>query len=303
MKTPLLSLMMLTLLGAFVAGCGGNGVSATQLGQMTEAGMRIGGVDDERARRAGEAATRVTAARGNMPDETEITLGEGIALKSVTRYGGIHPDMDLQRYVNNVGLTVARYSDRPELPWVFIVSDHDDVTAWACPGGSVFVTAGLLQRMEDEAQLAGVLAHEIAHITQRHMVSMIQRADFFGGLTDLAAVTIDDNISRYSAAVDLGMETLFEKGFDRSMEYEADALGIELAATAGYDPTGLPRFLETMASPRTRTGGGWLTSTHPPLRDRLNRINSHLQATGLDAHQGGRAADRFSRATAVVRNR
>lgn len=296
-------MMLVTFLGAFIAGCGGDGISATQLGQLTETGMRIGGVDDERARRAGEAATRVTAARSVMPDETEITLGEGIALKSVNRYDGIHPDMDLQRYVNMVGLTIARYSDRPELPWVFIVADHDDVTAWACPGGSVFVTAGLIRQMEDEAQLAGVLAHEIAHVTQRHMVSMIQRADFFGGLTDLAAVTIDDNIARYSAAVDLGMETLFEKGFDRSMEFEADAIGVELAATAGYDPTGLSRFLQTMASPRTRTGGGWLTSTHPPLRDRLNRIDAHLQATGLDGHEGPKAAERFMRATSAVRNR
>lgn len=298
----LLSVLAVATLGW--SGCGGDGVSASKIGDLTETGMRIAGVDEATARRTGQAASRVTAARSVMPDETEVTLGEGIALKSVNRYEGIHPDMGLQRYVNLVGLHIARFSERPNLPWVFVVAASDEPTAWACPGGTVFVTAGLLRTMEDEGQLAGVLAHEIAHVTQRHMVRVIQRADFFGGLTEIAASNIDDNIAQFSAAVDLGMETLFEKGFDRTMEYEADAIGVELAAIAGYDPKGLWRYLTSMTTQTgQRTGGGWLTSTHPPLNERLTRIDAHLRANGLDEFIGARAVERFHMNTASLRSR
>lgn len=294
----LFSLLGFALLS--LAGCQ-NGVSAAGLGKAAEFGMVIAGEDPERAQRVGGAVGRTVGATGQMPEGTEVALGESIALRSITRFGSLHPDQSLQRYVNLVGLSVARFSDRPGLPWVFGVVESDQASAWACPGGMIFVTSAALTAMEDEAELAAILAHEVAHVTQRHMVTQIRRTDFFGGLTEIGAVATDRDVENLSRAVDSGMDTLFDRGFDRAWEFEADAIGLEIAAAAGYDPAALRRYLQRLA--REGTGGGsWLRSTHPPVSERIQRIDAIL-AQGLGELEGARARDRFQRQISPLRSR
>jgi len=299
MKTPFL-LIASTLL-ALAVGCGGTSISSTDIGNLTEAGLLLAGKDAETARRGGAAAIRVGDAVQPMPEATEVAIGENVALRSIGRTNGIHPDNDLQLYVNTLGLSIARLSDRPGLPWTFVVLDTDEASAWACPGGVIFITAGTIKQMQDEAELAGVIAHEISHVTLRHMVTMIQRSEFVSGGLDAASI-IEEKVSQYNVVADLALEILFEKGFDRKMEYQADASGVELAAVAGYDPKGLPRFLDRMSGVQGRRhGGNWLMSTHPPIRERIQGINSHLQKVGLSQVDGATARDRFQARTALLR--
>lgn len=298
MKTFLATLLVIAGSALTLTGCQ-NGISASGLGKATEFGMVIAGEDPERASRVGGAVGRTVGSTARMPEETEVTLGESIALRSIARFGNLHPDESLQRYVNLVGLTVARVSERPGLPWVFGVVESDQPSGWACPGGFVFVTSAAVAAMDDEAELAAILAHEVGHVTRRHMATQIRRTEFFSGLTEIGAVATDQDMENLSRAVDSGMNTLFDRGFDRAWEYEADAVGVELAAAAGYDPAGLRRYLQRIA--RDGSGGGaWLRSTHPPVNERLQRMDAILGG-GLDELGGARASDRFQRQTAVLR--
>jgi predicted Zn-dependent protease len=268
--------------------------TSTQLGQLTEAGMIAAGKDPEQARLAGSAITRVVGAMGNMPIESEVQIGEGIALKSFSTRGLLHPSQELQRYVATVGTLIARFSERPNLPYSFAVVDSPEVNAWAGPGGFIFITSGAIGRMQDESELAGVLAHEIAHVQQRHLVRMIQQAEFMQGVAE-GVSAFDRNAARYDQALSFGLQTIFEKGLNADMEAEADAFGTELLAAAGYDPSGLLRLLErlnTAPTPET-TGLGWLSSTHPSLSSRIAALRTLID-TELSGIEGARVADRFA---------
>jgi predicted Zn-dependent protease len=148
--------------------------------------------------------------------------------------------------------------------------------------------------MQDESELAGVLAHEIAHVQQRHLVRMIQQAEFMQGVAE-GVSAFDRNAARYDQALSFGLQTIFEKGLNADMEAEADAFGTELLAAAGYDPSGLLRLLErlnTAPTPET-TGLGWLSSTHPSLSSRIAALRTLID-TELSGIEGARVADRFA---------
>ncbi len=273
----------------FAISCTLVGCSASQLSKAAESGMLIAGQDPEKARSVGASVGKVAGATGTMPLENEIAIGEGIALKSFTNRGALHPDKNLQRYVNLVGKTVASVVPRSEVPYIFAVVESDHVDAWAAPGGYVFITTAALRQMHDEAQLAGVLGHELVHINERHMVKMLQRADALSGLSELATVT-DEKMAKYSSSVSTGEDILFKKGFDRNMEIDADLVGTEYATLAGYDPAGLRRYLATFS--QNPTGGGWLSSTHPTIADRIAKIDEKLNGD-LKGYTGAVQGDRF----------
>ncbi len=240
--------------------------------------MRVAGEDPERAAQAGRAAGQLTGAFAPMPVETERAIGGSIAVQSLHQQGQLHPSEELQEYVNLVGRAVAENSPRAGFPFAFGVVDREDVNAWAAPGGYIFVTAGLLREMENEAQLAGVLGHEIAHVTEGHLLSIIRRSQRLAGLTDLAEVAAGRDMSQVRNAVNVGTTTLFERGFDQNMEFDADAAGMEYAALTGYDPQGLVRYLRVLRARAGERGGGWLTATHPPLERRIQRLEARLQS-------------------------
>lgn len=284
-------LLTTALAGALVV----SACSSTEISQATETGLLIAGKDPEKARNLGEAAGKVTGATGEMPFEREMGIGEGIALKSLSQRGRLHSSEELQRYVNMVGQAVARASDRPNIPYAFAVVESDEINAWAAPGGFIFVTSGAVRQMEDEAQLAGVLAHEVVHVTEKHMVKMLQRGQFLEGVQQGVQATTKDDLAKYGAAVDQGTDIIFNKGLDRGMELEADRLGTTFAARAGYDPTGLERYLDKIAESGTVTGGGWLTSTHPTIE---TRVQSARQGNATGIAEGAVQKERFQQVIA-----
>ncbi|MDW7710639.1 MAG: M48 family metalloprotease [Deferrisomatales bacterium] len=246
-------------------------------------GLILGGVTD------------LLAGAAEVPYETEVVIGESLALEGFARYGRPVEDPDLQRYVNRVGNAVARNSPRPEIPYRFVVVQGELYNAFACPGGIVFVSSQLVRSMGDEAELAAVLAHEVGHVAHRHALQSIRRAQFFSGVGQLTAATMRGEKGReFQGMIGDLQGVLFDRGLDRNMEFEADATGMETAYRTGYDPAGMVRVLEMLQrnEATARKGGSWF-STHPPLGERLSRLRTQL-AQYPDAASLARVPERFA---------
>ena len=185
-----------------------------------------------------------------------------------------HGDRGLQIYVNRLGRWISLHSTRPNLPWAFVVIDDGGYNAFAAPGGYVFVTKGLIDRVRDEAELAGILAHEITHVTSRHHLVALRAKAQAGVLTQLVASQMKNNAGGWvsSQLLTLG-RNLYSSGLDQQDEFDADRNGVELATRAGFDPYGLAAALQQL---RTATPDDPLfslsLSTHPPAQLRLDQI-------------------------------
>jgi predicted Zn-dependent protease len=223
-----------------------------------------------------------------MSEAQEIAYGQQ-ADAEVRREMGVYDDQALQRYVADIGDRLAQLSHRPKLPWTFAVVDHPAVNAFALPGGYIYLTRGILPYLDDEAELAGVLGHEIAHVTARHAAQQSTRAGLGGiGLAVLGVfVPATQPLSDITAAA-LGVAFL---KYGRDDERESDRLGMEYAARGGWDPAGVPDFLSTLARLDALSERGvpnWL-STHPEPAARV------VEAKPIVA--------KFASATAVERGR
>jgi predicted Zn-dependent protease len=161
-----------------------------------------------------------------ITEEREIELGKGIAARLL---GAVRLDTTpgVQEYVNQIGHWLIRQTERPNLPWRFGVLDSSTVNAFAAPGGYVFITRGLLLRMTSEAELAGVLGHEIAHVLKRHHLEAIRAKAQRELAVNLVSAMADNNSQIMNALIGSGME-LYSRGLDREDEYEADLMGVVL---------------------------------------------------------------------------
>ncbi|NIP99814.1 MAG: M48 family metalloprotease, partial [Nitrospinaceae bacterium] len=202
--------------------------------------------------------------------EEERAIGGSLAVQVFNRFGGMYPNTDLHLYVNLVGQAVAQVSDRPDIPYHFAVVNSEHPNAFAAPGGYVFVSVGLLRLLENEAQLAGVLGHEIAHITQKHALQTLQRSKILKGVGNLTTALMDKNPAMFDQIIDQVSEVLFTRGLDKELEFEADKLGTEFAYRIGYFPGGLKNFLQILGKARGRES--IFFSTHPSPGDRLRRL-------------------------------
>jgi beta-barrel assembly-enhancing protease len=208
----------------------------------------------------------------SLSDEDEIRAGQQAAANLL----GVAPlvkDDGLQRYVNTVGRWVAMGSERADLPWRFGVIESADVNAFAAPGGYVLITRGLYASLDDEAELAGVLGHEIAHVVERHHVELMRKSLLLEqGAQVLTRELERDREALVKRLVGTGAE-LFARRLDQGAEFEADRHGVVLAARAGYDPFGLPAVLQKIASvPREDARVSLLYSTHPAPEQRLRNL-------------------------------
>lgn len=233
----------------------------------------------------------VKSMRG-VPEEKEIRMGRDISSKLL----GAAPlvdDPELQSYVNKVGRWLALQTERPDLPWRFGVIDTSTVNAFAAPGGYVFVTKGLFALLRSEAELAGVLGHEIAHVLRRHHLEALEKQLNVSMAKDVAGMLVEYDSALVDKVVDAGME-LYSKGLDRGDELEADRMGVVIAARGGYDPYGLPAALLTLhgMSPGT-SDVGWMFETHPSTGDRLSLLDAQMQGR-MEGYTAGRVeAERF----------
>jgi beta-barrel assembly-enhancing protease len=202
----------------------------------------------------------------------------------------LHPDMALQRYINRLGRWISLQSSRPDLPWTFAVLNDNGFNAFAAPGGYIFVTKGLVDRMTDEAELAGILAHEIVHVTEKHHLKAIRKNAQAGLITQLIGAQLNQSLGGglSQQLIALGRDA-YSKGLDQSDEYEADRHGVAMAARAGFDPYGLLAVLHQLRTVAADNGDFTLTlSTHPPAQLRLDQLEAAM-GQRLDAFSGRRA--------------
>lgn len=246
-----------------------------------------------------EIGSKIKKLTSEVTVEEEIDMG-GNLVSGLLGAAPLVDDAELQQYVNDVGYWVASRSRRPELPWTFGVIDSQGINAFAAPGGYVVLTLGLFNLLENEAQLAGVLAHEIAHVVEKHHLDALEsllKRELWG---DLAVAAVDDAEDRQqlSTVINAGVQ-LYSKGLDRDLEFDADLRGVVLAARAGYDPYALLDVLTTIDSINPDSAElTVLLKTHPPADERLNLLAESMDGR-LDTYASGQSnLRRFQRIAA-----
>jgi predicted Zn-dependent protease len=206
-----------------------------------------------------------------MSESQEIQMGQE-ADPEIVASMGLYPDEELQTYVQELGMELAATTERPNLPWTFRVLDDPLINAFALPGGYIYVTRGILAHFDSEAELAGVLGHEIGHVTARHSVSRISRAQLAQvGLG--VGMILKPELQQFEAIASAGMQLLFLK-FSRDDEYQADELGVRYMSRGGYDPVELSGVMAMLGQVTSESGSGppeWL-STHPNPANREGEI-------------------------------
>lgn len=226
-----------------------------------DVGRVLSGVRD-----LGGAATGIS-------EKEEIDIGRDLAGRMLGAVALVD-DANVQAYVNRVGRWIASQSERPDLPWRFGVANAANVNAMAMPGGIILITRGLYDLLDNEAQLAGVLGHEIGHVIKRHHVSVMQKQRLVSGAANLAAARAGNN--QLSRMVLDTFKDMFTKGLDQSAEFEADAVGVILAARSGYNAFGLVEVLHKLNANRNDDGVAFLFKTHPSAADRLEKLGDLL---------------------------
>jgi predicted Zn-dependent protease len=225
-------------------------------------------------------------ANRDIPESEEITIGNGIAA-NILGASPLVNDPGLQKYVNRVGFWVAMQTDRANLPWKFGVIQSNDINAFSCPGGTILITYGLFRKLRTEAELAGVLGHEISHVLRRHQLKAIQHEMGNEWKTELAQDAANKEGGSVAAAAakatSAGTE-LFSRGLDKDDEFEADRMGVVLAARAGYNPFGLVGVLQTLDEVNPKDGSvALMFKTHPAPAKRLDLLNAAM-SDHLDAY-------------------
>ncbi len=215
-----------------------------------------------------------------MTDAEEQELGAAVSERIRTRYGVVQ-DAAVHRYIALVGTALAQGSTRPALPWTFVVLDTDGVNAFAAPGGYVHITRGALALIKNEAELAGVLGHEIIHVTEKHTIKAIQKSK---AVQMGAAETLSGSSSLMERAVTATYDNIVERGFGRAEENESDEMGVTLANKTGYAPNGLVGFLTTLKDRnKASTEKRGLFASHPEMQERLDRITRLIASKKLTA--------------------
>jgi len=241
-----------------------------------------------------DTVKNVSKATREIDEKEEIAIGRDMAARLLGA-APLAADARLQRYVNHVGRWLASQTERAELPWQFGVLDAPQLNAFAVPGGTIFVTRGLVAKMRNEAELAGVLSHEIAHVLKKHHLKAIQKGAQVSLAGDAFSTALSDSRSEARAKlISFGTE-MYSRGLDKSDELEADRLGVVIAARGGYDAYGLPAVLQTLQAMNAEDSAvALMFKTHPAPAERLDALGEKMQPT-LDAYSNQpQLAERFT---------
>jgi predicted Zn-dependent protease len=224
---------------------------------------------------------------GNVSPEEETRIGQQIA-GNLLGAAPLVRDDGLQRYVNRVGRWVALQSERPDLAWHFGVIESDDLNAFAAPGGYVFLTKGLYLKLKNEAELAGVLGHEIGHVLRKHHLKLLQKSQGIAALGGFLGKKLKNENEVVQNLIGNGAEVV-ARGLDKDAEYEADRIGVVLSARAGYDAYALPAVLAEIGHvAKSDKSVSLLFKTHPLPEDRLSQL-SEVVGDKLDALPEGQS--------------
>ncbi len=227
-------------------------------------------------------------------EQQEIQMGRE-ADQQIQQQLGLYPDQELQAYVNRLGQQLAAKSERPKLPWTFRVVDDPVVNAFALPGGYIYVTRGLLSHLTSEAELVSVLGHEIGHVTGRHSVEQMSKAQL-AQIGLIAGMILKPELANYGDLASTGLQLMFLK-YGRDDEREADSLGLRYLNQQNYDPREMGDVFRTLARVSSQQQGqgripNWL-STHPTPEDRIQRINAQVAELGGDFSNRTIGRDRY----------
>lgn len=217
------------------------------------------------------SAANVLSGLVGTSQEEEVAIGKQIA-GNLLGASPLVKDKNLQKYVNNVGRWVASQSERPDLPWHFGVIDTNDINAFAAPGGYVFVTRGLYRQLTNEAELAGVLAHEVGHVISKHHLKILQQSS----LVDLGGQALARQVGNNEKVQQLigGGAEIVARSLDKNAEFEADSIAVVLSARAGYDPFSFPEVLQEIGHvAKDDSSVAMLFKTHPHPDERLDKLS------------------------------
>ena len=241
--------------------------------------------------------------------KAEIEIGRNMAGRLLAYYG-TNGDEKLRGYLNQVGTYVASYSDYPDRKYMFAILDTESINAFACPGGYILLTQGVIRAAQSEAELAMILGHEVTHVGKQHMfntlkamdketadkaakdgekitevpasVAMRKRPDpeAIEGISKFAKILGGGGIAGIGIlqAAKAGMSLILEKGLDQKLEFDADQEGVKYAVRAGYEPKAMLNFLDRLNDQKKKVDTKTLGKTHPKIEDRENRIKELLVA-------------------------
>lgn len=241
----------------------------------------LGGLFDkaQSAKKIGEGLRTITEAE-------EIKLGGDLA-GMILGAAPLLKDDAKQRYVNMLGRWLASHSTRPDLPWKFGIIDSTDYNAFSMPGGYVLITRGLFDQMRNESELAGVLAHEIAHVERKDHLNALQRSmrdqalgemrQYFNGPSGVA--------SQFTTALLAAGKDLYTHGLNKGDEFDADRNGVVIAARSGFSPFGLVGVLQTLSGQADTSHRALHDRTHPLPAERIDRLDLAM-GTQFDAMTG-----------------
>jgi hypothetical protein len=205
----------------------------------------------------------------NITEDEEVTIGADVSLKIRQRFGVVQ-DPAVHKYVTLVGTMVAQQTERPKLPWTFIVLDTDGVNAFASPGGFVHITRGALGLVRNEAELAAVLGHEMTHVAHKHTVNAIRKNK---AVQIGASETLSDRGPFLDKLAGKAYEMVLENSFDRGDELDADTGSIALARKLGYAPASLADFLTRLDERnKDQAEQNGLFASHPAIQERIGKV-------------------------------
>jgi beta-barrel assembly-enhancing protease len=227
--------------------------------------------------KAADQAQKVKDLQVSEADERKI--GEEVSA-TIRKEFGVYQNAAVTKYVTLVGTVLAQASARPNLKWEFVVLDTDGVNAFAAPGGIVHITRGALGLIKSEAELAGVLGHEVSHVSKKHTVNAIQK----NRTVQLGTNAVAGSSEYVQAFAKATYDNIVERGFDRGDENDADQEGIRLANRAGYTPSGLATFLTKLMERNTGNADhNGLFASHPETQDRIDKIGKQIKSEKLAA--------------------
>lgn len=222
--------------------------------------------------------------RVQLSPREEVALGLQARREMASEFGGLYPDQVLQDYIDRVGLRVVQQSaaSQPGYPFDFhLLADNKTVNAFALPGGQVFITAGLMRRFTSEAQLAGVLAHEIGHVIGRHGAEHLAKQQLGRSLVIGVGVAASDEAGRgrQAALIAQAVNQLVSLKYGRSDELESDRLGVRFMAEAGYDPRSMVEVMQILDAARKGGAPPEFLSSHPNPGNRIENLNALIAET------------------------
>jgi len=228
--------------------------------------------------------------------DAEIRFGKTISARILGQFP-VYQNDKLNRYVNLVGKSLALNSNRDDIEFRFSVLDANFINAYSAPGGYIFITKAAIDAMQDEAELAAVLAHEVAHITEKHIVKEFKikgtEKGATAGVTRLLGSSKSSAQALFSQAVDNAVNKLLDKGFKQNDELDSDRVALLLLANTGYDTSALSRYLKRIKKSTKEQNKSKHKATHPPTKQRIDNLKLISKIENLDKLKFPRAKSRF----------